>query len=584
MCCFLNTLCFAQTAQINTPTGAKVPFNNNTSYAFGIMPTNLPTAGTYTRSQDAANAYTTWVTNYVRSCGGSPVQYRVLYDDGTSTVSEGIGYGMLIAAYAADQTMFNGLYAYYRANGDNAPGSGTYKLMNWHIGGCSGVSGSNAATDADEDVAMALVVAACQWPTATTPYNYTTEATNIIKAIMSCEIDTKTTPANQVSNGDAWISCNTASGNTCRNPSYMGPGYYKQFGAFVPAQSAQWTNVVNASYTLLNANRNATTGLVSSWCDQNGTPNNCNNTGETYYGYDACRNPWRMATDMIWYNDANASSICNKLATYINGVGAANVKGPVTQTGGAAGSQAHNATFVSTFAAGIVGATPAATYQTIMNSMYTQTVATTDATPAYFGNTLRVISLFMMSGNFWKPCPTTSPVRLLSFNATPEDQDILLSWETASELNNDYFSIERSEDGENYTEISRVKGAGNSNAVLNYSFRDRTLLPTMVYYRMKQQDADGTAEYSNVVSVSPSEHGSLSIVPNPFSHETTLRITGWEKEKISIEVIDLTGKIIFRANELQDNSLNIGSDFAPGMYVVRLLVNGNAYYSKMVKN
>jgi endo-1,4-beta-D-glucanase Y len=580
---FLSNGSFAQTAQINTPAGAKVPFNSNANYPFGIMPTNLPTTGTYTKSQDAANAYTTWVTNYVRSCGGTPVQYRVLFDDGSSTVSEGIGYGMLLAAYAADQTMFNGLYSYYRANADNAPGSGTYKLMNWKIGGCTGVTGTNGATDADEDAAMALVIAACQWPTATSPYNYTTEATNIIKAIMSCEIDTKTTPANQPSNGDGWISCNTGGGNTCRNPSYMGPAYYKQFGAFVTTQTTQWNNVVTASYNLLNANVNTTTGLVSSWSDPNGVPNNCNNTGETYYGYDACRNPWRMATDVIWYNDANASSICNKLASFINGVGAANVKGPLTQAGGAAGTQAHNSTFVSTFAAGIVGSTPS-TYQTIMNSMYSQTVSTTDALPAYFGNTLRVISLFVMTGNFWKPCPTTTPVHFASFNGVAEDQDVLLNWSTASEENNDYFSVERSEDGENFTEIGKVRGGGNSTTLLNYSFLDQSAFSPIVYYRLRQNDINGMFQYSNIIIVNRIDQTAISIVPNPFTHETSIIVSGKENEKAFLEVIDITGKIVFTNSQLLNGNANIGSDFVPGMYVVRVVLSGRVFHFKMLKN
>ena len=391
-------------AQVNTPSGATMPFGqmiqtNPAPYAAGILPTNLP-AGAYTpgsnlygKSQDAYNAYNTWKSNYVVNCGGSPTQYRVLFDDGSSTVSEGIGYGMLLAAYAADKTLFDGLWAYYKANSD---GNG---LMNWKMSGCTGVSGSNAASDADEDAAMALSVAACQWPTATSPYTYKTEATNLITAINKCEIDTKTSPAYQMSNGDGWITCNTVS-NTCRNPSYMAPAYYKYFATYVPSLSTQWTNTVNASYTLINANRNSTTGLVSDWCDQNGVTNSCNGSSPGTYGYDASRHPWRMAVDVAWNNDANASAQCAKIASYVNGVGAASIAGPVAQTGGT--GTTHNATFVSTFAAGIVGSS--ATYQALMNSMYTQTVNTTDALPAYFGNTLRVISLFLQTGNFWKPC------------------------------------------------------------------------------------------------------------------------------------------------------------------------------------
>jgi endo-1,4-beta-D-glucanase Y len=369
--------------QINTPAGAAHPFGSNTSYSYGIMPTNLPTGGTYGGSNDAANAYNTWKTNYVRACGS---QYRVLFDDGSSTVSEGIGYGMLLAAYAADKALFDGLWAYYKANAD---GSG---LMNWKIGGCTGASGTGGATDADEDAAMALVVAACQWPTASSPYTYATEASSLITKIGNTEI----VPGSyQPNNGDGW-----GFSNTCRNPSYFAPAYYRQFAGQVAAQTSLWNSAASSSYTVLNADVNTTTGLVSNWCDNNGTPNSCNGGNNAWYGYDACRNPWRMATDVLWYGTSAAqTNFCNKIAAYVQGKGATSVGGDISQSGG---TGSHYPTFISTFAAGICGAT--STYQTIMNQMYTETVAKSDNPPAYFGNTLRCIGLFVMSGNFWKPC------------------------------------------------------------------------------------------------------------------------------------------------------------------------------------
>jgi endo-1,4-beta-D-glucanase Y len=381
------------TAQINTPSGATHPFNSNASYAYGIMPGNLPSGGTFGKSQDAANAYNTWKTNYVRACGS---QFRVLFDDGNSTVSEGIGYGMLLAAYAADKTLFDGLYAYYKANSN---GNG---FMNWKIGGCTGASGTNGATDADEDVAMSLIVAACQWPNSASPYNYTTEATNLITAINRCEIDTKSTSLGQISNGDGWIQCN-ASGNTCRNPSYMAPAYFKAFAAFVPSIASALNNVATSSYNIVTSNANSSTGLVSNWSDQNGSPNSCN--GPLEYGYESCRNPWRMATDALWNNDSRAVAICTKIAGHVQGVGATSVGGPVAMSGGT--GTYHNATFISTFAAGITGS--GATYQNLLNNMYSETVKISDSPPAYFGNTLRCISMFMLTGNFWKPCGASSP-------------------------------------------------------------------------------------------------------------------------------------------------------------------------------
>ncbi|HSY61134.1 MAG TPA: glycosyl hydrolase family 8, partial [Cytophaga sp.] len=385
---------FAYT-QVNTPSTATVPFGSKIAasanpYGYGIIPATLPT-GAYTpasnlygKSQDAYSAYTSWKTKYVQACG---TQYRVLFDDNSSTVSEGIGYGMLLAAYAADKALFDGLWAYYKANSN---GNG---LMNWKIGGCTGASGTNGATDADLDAAMALIVASKQWPSSTSPYTYSTEANTLITAIKTYEIQTTSF---QAINGDGW-----GMSSTCRNPSYQSPAYYRQFATQISSQSSTWNSAVTGAYTLLNANRNTTTGLVSNWSDASGTANGCNGSNE--YGYDACRNPWRMAVEVLWTGNSTAqTNFCVPIASYINGKGASNAGGPVPQSGG---SGTVNATFVSTFAAGICGAT--STYQTIMNNMYTQTVNTVDGS-GYFGNTLRVISLFVQTGNFWNPSTLTT--------------------------------------------------------------------------------------------------------------------------------------------------------------------------------
>jgi endo-1,4-beta-D-glucanase Y len=562
----------SQTAKINTPLGATVPFNSNPSYTYGTMPTNLPTGGTYTKSQDAANAYAWWVSNYVVNCGGSPVQYRVKFDDVTSTVSEGIAYGMLIAAYAADKEMFDGFWSYYKANSN---GNG---LMHWKINGCSGVLGSNGASDADEDAAMALIIASCQWPTATTPYTYATEATNLITAVKNCEIDTKTTPSNQMSNGDGWIGCNSWS-NLCRNPSYMAPAYYKEFASFVPAQAGTWNAVVTASYNLLNSNRNGSTGLVSNWSDQNGNPNSCNGPNE--YGYDACRNPWRMATDVIWHNDANANDICNKLGSYVISRSAAGVGGPVPQWGGGG---SHNATFVSTFASGIVGATPASTYQSIMNDMYTEAVNTIDGLPAYFGNTLRVISLFMMTGNFWKPCPSSLPVRNFMLHGIIDQQSVKLEWSANVEDAYDYFEVQKSFDGENYFKIETVKVQSNSNnrSPITYSVLDLDLPAPTNYYRIVQYHSNGNSDTSEVISVQLN-NPSITISPNPFESEIRISILPAYKGYVKIKTLDITGQVIFEMEEDYKNEISIDNLFTEGIYFIEVITEDKVYMTKAIR-
>ena len=371
-------------AQINTPSGATKPFATNTSYAYGIMPTNLPSGGTYGASGDAATAYTAWKTKFVQDCSGG--SKRVLYDDNSSTVSEGIAYGMLLAAYAADQATFNGLYKFYKDN------MNANKVMNWKYSSCTSRSGDNGATDAELDAAMALLVAEYQWPAATSPYDYKTEAINLIGNIRLHEMDAST---HQTLNGDNW-SFNA----NCRNPSYFSPAYYREFSKAETGQSSFWNSAVTTTQSFLLTNRNSTTGLVSNWADQNAAANSCNGNNE--YGWDACRNPWRMGVDVLWNGAATAttaSNICLKIAAWSNGYGA-RLKGPLAQNAANPGVGSYKSGAFASYALAVMGSS--STYQSHLNTCYTNIVGIGSG-EAYFGNTLRVVNLFVLSGNFWQP-------------------------------------------------------------------------------------------------------------------------------------------------------------------------------------
>lgn len=97
----------------------------------------------------------------------------------------------------------------------------------------------------------------------------------------------------------------------------------------------------------------------------------------------------------------------------------------------------------------------------------------------------------------------TLPVTLIGFNAEGQNEKILLTWNTASERDNEAFFIERSTDGLSFEAIGRVEGAGNSYTMQSYSFEDKELPKSarMVYYRLKQVDFDGSFEYSSIKNV-----------------------------------------------------------------------------------
>ena len=375
-------LCNGVFAQINSGHGA-VPFGSNTQYNYGIMPTNLPSGGTYGASQKAAEAYEAWKGAYVESCGSG--KYRVKFDDSYSTVSEGIAYGMLLSVYADDKSLFDGLWAYYQANMN---GNG---VMNWKINGCSGVSGSNGATDAELDVAMSLIIASEQWGG-----TYASTAKTFIQTIKRTEMNSD----GQTLNGDAWGNT-----NSCRNPSYFAPAYYKEFAKVDTDHEGFWSgDAITASNFILSKNRNSTSGLVSNWCDNSGTENTCGNTGSgaNGYGADACRNPWRMAVDYLWHgNDASsaAKDINAKLVNFVNGY-ENQLKGPfgnrnVSNPSGGSYANGSYATFA-------LPPMTSSSAQSSLNKCYSS-VSNLANVDAYFNSTIRCITLFVLTGNFWAP-------------------------------------------------------------------------------------------------------------------------------------------------------------------------------------
>ncbi|SHL69921.1 glycosyl hydrolase family 8 [Flavobacterium chilense] len=365
-------LCLKSNAQ-KQPFPANVVFNN------GLMPT-------VKNSQDAKNNYDTWKTNFVEACSNG--RYRVKFDSSWETVSEGIGYGMLLSAYMADKSLFDGLWLYYK---DNVNGN---KVMNWKINGCSGAIGQNGATDAELDAAFALIVADYQW-TSTGTINYKNDATALISAIKNYEVEANTYVLKP---GDQF------GGSQITNPSYFSPAYYRAFGTFTN-DAAFWNQVAAKAYTVINNNltqNNAVGGLVSDWCEASGAYSSqaggYNNAGKSY-SYDAARTPWRIAVDYLWFGTADAKTYAKKSSDFVrvNLGGSSNIKDGYNQNGTLTG-QWHNATFVGAFAC----AAMAGENQTHLDASYTD-LKNLNEPNSYFNHTLKTLYSFLLTGNFYLP-------------------------------------------------------------------------------------------------------------------------------------------------------------------------------------
>ncbi len=196
---------------------------------------------------------------------------------------------------------------------------------------------------------------------------------------------------------------------------------------------------------------------------------------------------------------------------------------------------------------------------------------------AYFKNVPITNGMYISLGNTSPMSMFPLPIELLYFNAKFEVDHVNLSWSTASELNNDYFQIERSGPDLNWKEILTTQGAGNSNTTQYYNEKDRDPLLGVSYYRLKQVDFDGNYKYSNVVSVINDNFDSgdeVFIYPNPVhGGSIILRIPyAMSDIKTTVTIYDLSGKrileyVLQKGGKLSE--INIAK-LEPGAYLVQI--------------
>jgi|GEM_PF-358107 len=187
-----------------------------------------------------------------------------------------------------------------------------------------------------------------------------------------------------------------------------------------------------------------------------------------------------------------------------------------------------------------------------------------------------------------KYCNVVLPVELLRFTAklTPTG-DVITEWATATEKDNDYFLVERSEDGKHFETIGRVKGAGNSNQVLSYSFIDENPLTGANYYRLVQVDYDGASNTSQVVLVSITSLYQITISPNPTSGVFTLTNKFGAAETLELSLVDAVGKELMSFKEqasagLFQKTIDI-SHFSDGLYVLLVKTKTESAALKLIK-
>jgi len=361
-----------------SPSGS-FPFPQNLYYSRCTYPTS-------TTASAVCLAYTDWY-NGITTTTGAPVGRRVFDEtsDSGNTTSEGIGYGMLIAVYMSDKPAFDAFWQYahnFLVNG----------LMSWHISATGSTIDPHSATDADQDMAWALLMANKQWGGSPSwgGGTYLSAATSIIGNIMSEEIT-----GNLPTDGDYSAPVT--------HPDYAAPDYNAEFGT--AANESSWDSVSSAEYAYFASNQSSA-GLI---------PDATSGTGTNIFGFDACRAPWRVGIDYCWHGTSSATTFLTPMVKTLIGLVGSTYPGslelpltlsgtPTTNTNGAAPSVTGA---ISGPAA--VAAMMSSSNQTFIDDSWTwlktyvpeaSSKGIYGADGDYFGSTLGLIGLIVLDGDF----------------------------------------------------------------------------------------------------------------------------------------------------------------------------------------
>ncbi len=175
------------------------------------------------------------------------------------------------------------------------------------------------------------------------------------------------------------------------------------------------------------------------------------------------------------------------------------------------------------------------------------------------------------------------PIELLSFTGRATSKGNLLEWSTATELNNNYFTLERSRNGTHFEEIARVAGAGTSLSQLDYNYTDITAVVGINYYRLKQTDYDGSFSFSRIISIrTEKQGGTFSIYPNPSTGIFYITFEN-ENDPVIITVFDSEGRAIAVDQKWVSETLQVQfPEAAAGIYTMRLVTGNEVYARKLV--
>lgn len=395
-----------------TQSSAKVerPFPQNEIYK------NISRPSTVTvdeMNKQIIEFYKGWKKEYLYETKSTKDGYILLTDGGTNaeesalTVSEGHGYGMLTVALMAGldedaQKIFDGFYKVFR----EYPSDIDKDLMSWQITGVMGESESkklsSSATDGDFDIAYSLILADRQWGSSG-KINYLAESKKVINAIDKNNIHPK---HNRILLGD-WVKDGDKYSIATRSSDWV-MGHFRLFEE-VSDDKKVWSDVRDTSYSILFQVQNQTTGLLPDFVVEEkaipAPPHFLEDENDGHYGNNSCRDPWRLGMDRIHYNSPDSKKALTPLLNWIDSTTNSDLSkmdNGYSLDGKPLWKVDDWGTWGAFSAPVMVAATVDKKYQNLLNSGWKHN-SFFSSEVGYYGNSIRLLSLLVVSGNWWNP-------------------------------------------------------------------------------------------------------------------------------------------------------------------------------------
>jgi endo-1,4-beta-D-glucanase Y len=384
---------------------AQRPFPQHVGYAAGSVKPNHITQ--YQLDGAVRGFYTQWKKRFIKNVPGK--QESFIWFENVSKkqcVSEGQGYGMIIVALMAGfdppaKDIYDNLFRYYRSH----PSNRSKYLMAWAQYANGKNTDGTSATDGDMDIAYSLLLADKQWGSKGM-INYLVEGKAMINSIMRYEINHQTWSV-LLSDG---IERESRDYFDMRSSDFM-PAHFKAFKA--ATNDIRWTNVVDAGYNLFSSMQNnysPDAGLIPDFIVQinkkpkPAPPRFLESPYDGYYNYNACRDPWRIATDYLMTGDERSKNIAGKINRWIRETtnnNTYNLSAGYTLAGDDIKSRYFEAlSFVAPFA---VSAMTDKKNQVWLNKVWDYLAAFKLKDYDYYDNSIKLFDMIIISGNYWAP-------------------------------------------------------------------------------------------------------------------------------------------------------------------------------------